>query len=44
MAAHSSSSSAAVATGMREEGLSTRILALCVLFFVLGVIIGKLVL
>ncbi|XP_062314288.1 vesicle-associated membrane protein-associated protein B-like isoform X2 [Osmerus eperlanus] len=44
MAAHSSSSSAAVATGMREEGLSTRILALCVLFFVLGVIIGKLAL
>ncbi|XP_067096123.1 vesicle-associated membrane protein-associated protein B-like isoform X1 [Osmerus mordax] len=44
MAAHSSSSSATVATGMREEGLSTRILALCVLFFVLGVIIGKLAL
>ncbi|XP_054615633.1 vesicle-associated membrane protein-associated protein B/C-like isoform X2 [Dunckerocampus dactyliophorus] len=28
----------------RDEGLSTRVLALCVLFFVIGVIIGKLVL
>ncbi|XP_071227539.1 vesicle-associated membrane protein-associated protein B-like isoform X2 [Salvelinus alpinus] len=28
----------------KEEGLSTRVLALCVLFFVIGVIIGKLVL
>ncbi|XP_032377577.1 vesicle-associated membrane protein-associated protein B isoform X2 [Etheostoma spectabile] len=44
-APYSSSSSAAMATsGMRDEGLSTRILALCVLFFVIGVIIGKLAL
>ncbi|XP_038149976.1 vesicle-associated membrane protein-associated protein B/C-like isoform X1 [Cyprinodon tularosa] len=28
----------------REEGLSTRVLALCLLFFVIGAIIGKLVL
>ncbi|XP_056279480.1 vesicle-associated membrane protein-associated protein B-like isoform X2 [Pseudoliparis swirei] len=38
-----SPSSSAMAT-MRDEGLSTRILALCVLFFVIGVIIGKLAL
>ncbi|CAB1336252.1 unnamed protein product [Coregonus sp. 'balchen'] len=37
---HSSSSQAMI----REEGLSTRVLALCVLFFVIGVIIGKLAL
>ncbi|XP_055748823.1 vesicle-associated membrane protein-associated protein B-like isoform X3 [Salvelinus fontinalis] len=37
---HSSSSQAMT----KEEGLSTRVLALCVLFFVIGVIIGKLVL
>ncbi|XP_019907277.1 vesicle-associated membrane protein-associated protein B isoform X3 [Esox lucius] len=37
---HSSSSQAM----MKEEGLSTRVLALCVLFFVIGVIIGKLAL
>ncbi|XP_030639859.1 vesicle-associated membrane protein-associated protein B-like [Chanos chanos] len=29
---------------VREEGLSTRVIALCVLFFVIGVIIGKLAL
>lgn len=39
-AAHSSSMTTA---SMTEEGLPTRILALCVLFFVIGVIIGKLV-
>ncbi|KAM8862345.1 vesicle-associated membrane protein-associated protein B/C-like isoform 2-T2 [Spinachia spinachia] len=37
-------SSAMATSAMRDEGLSTRILALCVLFFVLGVIIGKLAL
>uniref|UniRef100_A0A3Q3WQM8 MSP domain-containing protein n=1 Tax=Mola mola TaxID=94237 RepID=A0A3Q3WQM8_MOLML len=31
-------------SSMRDEGLSTRILALCVLLFVIGVIIGKLAL
>jgi len=31
-------------TAMRDEGLSTRVLALCLLFFVIGAIIGKLVL
>ncbi|KAL6119930.1 vesicle-associated membrane protein-associated protein B-like isoform X2 [Pungitius pungitius] len=41
---HSSSSSAMATSVMRDEGLSTRILALCVLFFVIGVIIGKLAL
>ncbi|XP_068454013.1 vesicle-associated membrane protein-associated protein B-like isoform X2 [Clinocottus analis] len=41
---HSSSSSAMATSAMRDEGLSTRILALCVLFFVIGVIIGKLAL
>ncbi|XP_040049875.2 vesicle-associated membrane protein-associated protein B isoform X2 [Gasterosteus aculeatus] len=41
---HSSSSSATATSAMRDEGLSTRILALCVLFFVIGVIIGKLAL
>ncbi|KAJ3586530.1 hypothetical protein NHX12_012927 [Muraenolepis orangiensis] len=41
-APHSSSSMAT--SSMREEGLSTRLLALCVLFFVIGVIIGKLAL
>ncbi|XP_063076772.1 vesicle-associated membrane protein-associated protein B/C-like [Engraulis encrasicolus] len=29
---------------LREEGLSTRVLAFCILFFVIGVIIGKLAL
>ncbi|KAM4610300.1 vesicle-associated membrane protein-associated protein B/C-like isoform 2-T2 [Polymixia lowei] len=43
-ASHSSSSSTMATSGMREEGLSTRVLALCVLFFVIGVIIGKLAL
>ncbi|XP_034733731.1 vesicle-associated membrane protein-associated protein B-like isoform X2 [Etheostoma cragini] len=43
-APYSSSSSAMATSGMRDEGLSTRILALCVLFFVIGVIIGKLAL
>ncbi|KAF3696679.1 Vesicle-associated membrane protein-associated protein B [Channa argus] len=42
-ASHSSSSTMAT-SAMRDEGLSTRILALCVLFFVIGVIIGKLAL
>ncbi|CAN9515773.1 unnamed protein product [Ophioblennius macclurei] len=37
-------SSAMTAAVMRDEGLSTRLLALCVLFFVIGVIIGKLAL
>ncbi|TNN60304.1 Vesicle-associated membrane protein-associated protein B [Liparis tanakae] len=41
---HSPSSSAMATSAMRDEGLSTRILALCVLFFVIGVIIGKLAL
>ncbi|XP_039903313.1 vesicle-associated membrane protein-associated protein B-like isoform X1 [Simochromis diagramma] len=40
--AHSSSTMAT--TAMRDEGLSTRVLAFCVLFFVIGVIIGKLAL
>ncbi|CAJ1085572.1 vesicle-associated membrane protein-associated protein B/C-like isoform X1 [Xyrichtys novacula] len=40
---HSSSSSMAT-SAMRDEGLSTRLLALCVLFFVIGVIVGKLAL
>ncbi|XP_068997033.1 vesicle-associated membrane protein-associated protein B/C-like isoform X2 [Embiotoca jacksoni] len=43
MAGHHSSSGMAT-TAMRDEGLSTRVLALCVLFFVIGVIIGKLAL
>ncbi|XP_070695128.1 vesicle-associated membrane protein-associated protein B-like isoform X2 [Pempheris klunzingeri] len=43
-ASHSSSSSAMATSAMRDEGLSTRVLALCVLFFVIGVIIGKLAL
>lgn len=42
MAASHSSSMATSA--MRDEGLSTRVLAFCVLFFVIGVIIGKLAL
>ncbi|XP_058499755.1 vesicle-associated membrane protein-associated protein B/C-like isoform X2 [Solea solea] len=37
-------SSAMATSVVRDEGLSTRILAFCVLFFVIGVIIGKLVL
>ncbi|XP_059188313.1 vesicle-associated membrane protein-associated protein B-like isoform X2 [Centropristis striata] len=41
---HSPSSSTMATSAMRDEGLSTRILALCVLFFVIGVIIGKLAL
>ncbi|MBN3298119.1 VAPB protein, partial [Amia calva] len=40
-AAHSSSASGSM---VKEEGPSTRMLALCVLFFIIGVIIGKLVL
>nr|XP_046253033.1 vesicle-associated membrane protein-associated protein B-like isoform X2 [Scatophagus argus] len=39
-----SHSSSMATSSMRDEGLSTRILALCVLFFVIGVIIGKLAL
>lgn len=39
-----SHSSTMATSAMRDEGLSTRIVALCVLFFVIGVIIGKLVL
>lgn len=35
-------SSSATTAAMTEEGIATRILALCVLFFVIGVIIGKL--
>ncbi|XP_029994786.1 LOW QUALITY PROTEIN: vesicle-associated membrane protein-associated protein B/C-like [Sphaeramia orbicularis] len=42
VAPHSSSSM--VTSAVRDEGLSTRVLALCVLFFVIGVIIGKLLL
>ncbi|KAG7220371.1 hypothetical protein INR49_018209 [Caranx melampygus] len=38
---HSSTMATSV---VRDEGLSTRVLALCVLFFVIGVIIGKLLL
>nr|XP_061803512.1 vesicle-associated membrane protein-associated protein B/C-like isoform X1 [Nerophis lumbriciformis] len=41
-AAPNSSVMASLAT--KDEGLSNRVLALCVLFFVIGVIIGKLVL
>ncbi|XP_070767273.1 vesicle-associated membrane protein-associated protein B/C-like isoform X1 [Enoplosus armatus] len=37
-------SSSMATSAMRDEGLSTRVLALCVLFFVIGVIIGKLAL
>ncbi|XP_008316272.1 vesicle-associated membrane protein-associated protein B/C isoform X1 [Cynoglossus semilaevis] len=37
-------SSAMVSSMVRDEGLNTRVLALCVLFFVIGVIIGKLAL
>ncbi|GLD45844.1 vesicle-associated membrane protein-associated protein B/C-like isoform X2 [Lates japonicus] len=36
--------SAMATSVVRDEGLSTRVLAFCVLFFVIGVIIGKLVL
>ncbi|XP_071392531.1 vesicle-associated membrane protein-associated protein B/C-like isoform X2 [Centroberyx affinis] len=43
-APHSSSSSGMATATMRDEGLSTRVLALGVLFFVIGVIIGKLAL
>ncbi|XP_077371265.1 vesicle-associated membrane protein-associated protein B-like isoform X1 [Festucalex cinctus] len=42
--ADSSPSSVMASLATREEGLSTRTLALCVLFFVIGVIIGKLAL
>lgn len=44
MPAAASHSSAMMTSSVRDEGLSTRILALCVLFFVIGVIIGKLAL
>ncbi|XP_012694214.1 vesicle-associated membrane protein-associated protein B/C [Clupea harengus] len=37
-------SGSASGTALREEGLTTRVLAFCVLFFVIGVIIGKLAL
>ncbi|XP_076597508.1 vesicle-associated membrane protein-associated protein B-like isoform X2 [Chaetodon auriga] len=37
-------SSSMATSAMRDEGLSTRVLAFCVLFFVIGVIIGKLAL
>nr|KAF6472866.1 VAMP associated protein B and C [Molossus molossus] len=40
----SSSPAPAAATAGREEGLSTRLLALVVLFFIVGVIIGKIAL
>ncbi|XP_077433428.1 vesicle-associated membrane protein-associated protein B-like isoform X2 [Vanacampus margaritifer] len=40
----SSHSSVMASLSTRDEGLSTRALALCVLFFVIGVIIGKLAL
>ncbi|XP_075993185.1 vesicle-associated membrane protein-associated protein B-like isoform X2 [Genypterus blacodes] len=43
-ASHSSSSSIMASSVVRDEGLSTRVLALCVLFFVIGVILGKLAL
>ncbi|KAM7404451.1 hypothetical protein PAMP_011796 [Pampus punctatissimus] len=43
-APHPSSSSVMATSAMRDEGLSTHVLALCVLFFVIGVIIGKLAL
>ncbi|XP_051915311.1 vesicle-associated membrane protein-associated protein B-like isoform X2 [Hippocampus zosterae] len=44
-AADSSPSSSVMASlATRDEGLSTRVVALCVLFFVIGVIIGKLAL
>ncbi|XP_060929965.1 vesicle-associated membrane protein-associated protein B/C [Limanda limanda] len=39
-----SHSSGMATSAMREEGLSTRLLALCVLLFVIGVIFGKLAL
>ncbi|XP_062247692.1 vesicle-associated membrane protein-associated protein B/C-like isoform X1 [Platichthys flesus] len=39
-----SHSSGMATSAMREEGLSTRVLALCVLLFVIGVIFGKLAL
>ncbi|KAM8829701.1 vesicle-associated membrane protein-associated protein B/C-like isoform 2-T2 [Synchiropus picturatus] len=42
-ASNTTSSSIMASSAMRDEGLSTRVLALCVLFFVIGVIIGKLV-
>lgn len=35
---------AALAAAGKEEGLSTRLLALVVLFFIVGVIIGKIAL
>ncbi|KAG9340660.1 hypothetical protein JZ751_021216 [Albula glossodonta] len=44
MSSQHSSSSSATGPGMKEDGASTRMLALIVLFFVIGVIIGKLVL
>ncbi|XP_034027613.1 vesicle-associated membrane protein-associated protein B/C-like isoform X1 [Thalassophryne amazonica] len=43
-ATHSSSSSALMSSSVRDEGLRTRVVALCVLFFVIGVILGKLAL
>ncbi|XP_061592544.1 vesicle-associated membrane protein-associated protein B-like isoform X1 [Cololabis saira] len=38
------SSNTMAMTAMKDEGLSTRVLAFCLLFFVIGAIIGKLVL
>ncbi|XP_048873656.1 vesicle-associated membrane protein-associated protein B-like [Brienomyrus brachyistius] len=43
-AAPSPFSSSARGSGLKEEGPNTRALALCVVFFVIGVIIGKLLL
>lgn len=40
----SNSPTPASATAGKEEGLSTRLLALVVLFFIVGVIIGKIAL
>ncbi|MEQ2276623.1 hypothetical protein XENORESO_000026 [Xenotaenia resolanae] len=42
--ATSPSNTVARSAMMKDEGLSTRVLALCLLFFVIGAIIGKLVL
>ena len=39
-----SHSSGMATSAVRDEGLSTRVLAICVLLFVIGVIIGKLAL
>ncbi|XP_062387398.1 vesicle-associated membrane protein-associated protein B/C [Sardina pilchardus] len=44
VASSASMSAPGSGTALREEGLTTRVLAFCVLFFVIGVIIGKLAL